>query len=89
MARAPTDSLEPVAELSSPACLMHEASDEYMGYAGRREVVSLMSLARDAESVVTRSLAADQLRGLLPRIRDQALRCQVEALLAFPTPEKR
>ncbi len=30
-------------EFSSPACSMHEASDAYMGYPGKNEVISFLN----------------------------------------------
>lgn len=39
---------EPV-EQSSPACSMHEASDAYMGYAGREELVAALNELLEAE----------------------------------------
>lgn len=36
-------------EVSSPACAMHEASDAYMGYAGREELVAALNELLEAE----------------------------------------
>jgi nitronate monooxygenase len=38
-----------VPEFSSPACLMHEASDAYMGYAGKDQVISFLNELLEAE----------------------------------------
>lgn len=40
---------KPSAELSSPACSMHEADDAYMGYAGRDELVAFLTELLEAE----------------------------------------
>jgi len=37
------------AELSSPACLMSEAEDVYMGYAGKMELVAFLNQLLEAE----------------------------------------
>ena len=36
-------------ELSSPACSMHEADDQYMGYAGRDELITFLNELLEAE----------------------------------------
>jgi hypothetical protein len=41
--------LEATDEFSSPACLMHEASDAYMGYADKAELVAFLNLMLEAE----------------------------------------
>jgi hemoglobin len=48
--RSPAASLEDGApEFSSPACSMHEARDEYMGYAGRDELTPFLNELLEAE----------------------------------------
>ena len=36
-------------ELSSPACSMHEADDQYMGYAGKDELITFLNELLEAE----------------------------------------
>jgi hypothetical protein len=40
---------EPQVELSSPACSMHEADDQYMGYAGKDELIAFLNELLEAE----------------------------------------
>lgn len=40
---------DPAVEVSSPACLMHEADDAYMGFAGRDEVHAFLNGLLEAE----------------------------------------
>ncbi len=63
--------------LSSPACHAHEADDAYMGFADRAEIVRFMTNI-DAAS-------ADDIRRMLPRIRDDALYRELkERLKTYP-----
>ena len=57
------------AELSSPACSMREADDAYMGYAGKDEIVALLDELLETERAMVRKLS-----GMLPRVRNDALR---------------
>lgn len=63
---APTDD-EPTPEPSSPACLMHEADDSYMGYVGRDELVAFLNELLEAERAGARiTLESAQLAGDTP-----------------------
>jgi len=88
-----------VAEFSSPACSMHEASDVYMGYAGKDEVTAILNELLEAEragALVTlesaRAAGTGPLAELLRTVqRDEArwcamLLCRIEALGARPSP---
>lgn len=59
---------------ASPACLAHEAGDAYMGFATREEVASFLAGLATA--------SADDIRKMLPRIRDDALHARLSAHLA-------
>jgi Domain of unknown function (DUF6306) len=51
---------EPVPEVSSPACSLHEAEDAYMGYAGKDELGAFLNELLEAERAgvrVTRETA--------------------------------
>jgi hypothetical protein len=59
---------------ASPACLAHEADDTYMGFAGREEIAAFLARLPTAE--------ADDIRKMLPRIRDDALHHRLKERLA-------
>ena len=65
---------------ASPACLAHEADDTYMGFAGRNEIAAF--LARLATA------SADEIRKMLPRVRDDALHARLRARLAEIEPRE-
>jgi nitronate monooxygenase len=89
-----------VPEFSSPACSMHEASDAYMGYAGKGELTSLLNELLEAERAGAR-VALESARaagpGPLAEVmrtvqRDEARWCamllrQVKALGEKPSTE--
>jgi uncharacterized protein DUF6306/uncharacterized protein DUF6522 len=78
---------EPTAEVSSPACSMREASDVYMGYAGRDELIAVLNELLEAEHAgarVTlesaRAAGSGPVAELLRRIqRDEAHWCAMLA----------
>jgi nitronate monooxygenase len=89
-----------VPEFSSPACLMHEASDAYMGYAGKDELTTVLNELLEAERAgarVTlesaRATGSGPLAELLRTVqRDEARWCamlfrQVKALGEQPSSE--
>jgi len=89
-----------VAEFSSPACSMHEASDTYMGYAGKDELTTFLNELIEAERAgarVTLESAREAGRGPLVELlrtvqRDEARWCamlvhHVKALGERPSPE--
>ncbi len=89
-----------VAEFSSPACSMHEASDVYMGYAGKDELTTFLNELLEAEragALVTlesaRAAGTGPLAELLRIVqRDEARWCamlvrHVKALGERPSPE--
>jgi nitronate monooxygenase len=91
---------EGIAEFSSPACLMHEASDAYMGYAGKDELTTFLNELIEAERAgarVTRESARAAGTGPLVELlrtvqRDEARWCamlvrHVKALGERPSPE--
>ena len=47
----PNDGDIPI-EVSSPACLMHEAGDAYMGYADKDELIAFLNALLEAEHAV-------------------------------------
>jgi hypothetical protein len=59
---------------ASPACLAHEADDTYMGFAGREEIAAFLARLPYA--------GADDIRKMLPRIRDDALYRRLKERLA-------
>ncbi|MDP1841681.1 MAG: hypothetical protein Q8N31_07735 [Reyranella sp.] len=61
-------------EPSSPACLAHEADDAYMGFATKAEIASFLAGLETAD--------AEQIRKMLPRIRDDVLYKKVRERLA-------
>lgn len=61
-------------EPSSPACLAHEADDAYMGFATKAEIASFLAGLDTAD--------AEQIRKMLPRIRDDVLHKKVSERLA-------
>ncbi len=65
---------------ASPACLAHEADDAYMGFASRDEIAAF--LARLATA------SADEIRKMLPRVRDDALHARLKARLAEIEPRE-
>jgi len=65
-------------EPASPACLAHEAEDAYMGFATREEIMRFLSELETA----TPAAAADRLREILPKIRDDTLYAELSARLA-------
>ncbi len=94
----PNDNLYPV-EVSSPACLMHEADDAYMGYAGKDELIAFLNVLLEAEHAVLRVIlesarAADSgpIAELVAAIQqDEAYFCamlirHIKALGAIPSP---
>jgi hypothetical protein len=64
---------ETAAEPASPACSMHDADDQYMGYAGRDELVAFMNELLEAEragarvTMETANAAGDSPLGRLMR----------------------
>lgn len=96
---APTDE-EPTPEPSSPACLMHEADDSYMGFADRDELVAFLNELLEAERAGARITlesahqAGDTPTGALLRDiqQDEAHWCamllgHLRALNATPSPK--
>jgi hypothetical protein len=75
------------AELSSPACLMSEAEDVYMGYAGKVELVTFLNELLEAEHAgaqvtlqTARAAAAGPVATLMRAIqRDEARWCAMLA----------
>jgi hypothetical protein len=59
---------------ASPACLAHEASDAYMGFATAVEIAAFLARLPAA--------SADDIRRMLPRIRDDALHREIGTRLA-------
>lgn len=67
-------------ESSSPACLAHEADDAYMGFASQAEIDALLAELRSAGRHPSAELRAKGL-AMLPRVRDDQLHRQLQALL--------
>ncbi len=59
---------------ASPACLAHEAGDAYMGFATAVEIAAFLARLPAA--------SADDIRRMLPRIRDDALHREIGTRLA-------
>lgn len=91
---------EPVVEVSSPPCSMHEADDAYMGFAGKDELVAFLNELLEAERAgarVTldsaRAAGSGPVAELLRTIQqDEARWCamllrHVKALAAEPSPK--
>jgi hypothetical protein len=91
---------ETAAELSSPACSMHEADDGYMGYAGKDELAAFLNELLKAERAgarVTLESAREAGSGPLAELmqtiqRDEARWCamltrQLKRLGAVPSTE--
>jgi nitronate monooxygenase len=91
---------EGVREYSSPACLMHEMSDAYMGYAGKDELTVFLNELLEAERAgarvaleSARAAGSGPLADLLRTVqRDEARWCamllrHVKALGEKPSPE--
>ena len=91
---------EPGAEVSSPACSMHEADDSYMGYAGKDQLTALLNELLEAEHAgarVTlesaRAVGSGPIAELMRSIRrDEAHWCamladHIRALGEAPTPK--
>jgi nitronate monooxygenase len=91
---------EPVAEFSSAACSMHEASDTYMGYADKDELTTFLNELIEAERAGARAtLESARAAGAGPLVellrtvqRDEAHWCamlirHVKALGERPSPE--
>jgi nitronate monooxygenase len=89
-----------ISELSSPACSMHEASDTYMGYAGKDELTTFLNELIEAERAGARvTLESAREAGIGPLVellrtvqRDEARWCamlvlHVKALGERPSPE--
>lgn len=89
----------PVVEVSSPACSMHEADDAYMGYAGRDELVAFLDELLEVERASARialesarTAGAGPIAELLQAIqRDETRWCtmllsHIEALGGTPSP---
>lgn len=62
-------------EPTSPTCLAHEADDAYMGFASRAEIASFLAGLKTA--------SAEDIRKMLPRIRDDMLHAELKARLAI------
>ena len=91
---------EPGAEVSSPACSMHEADDAYMGYATKDELTALLNELLEAEHAgarVTlesaRAAGSGRIAELMRRIQRDKARCcamladHIRALGDAPTPK--
>ncbi|QXX76612.1 hypothetical protein MHY1_p00134 (plasmid) [Methylovirgula sp. HY1] len=48
------DDDDPVADVTSPACSMHDADDAYMGYVGKDELIAFLNELLEAESAGAR-----------------------------------
>jgi hypothetical protein len=83
-----------VPEFSSPACSMHEVSDQYMGYADPNEVTAFLNELLEAERAGPSDLreriaflnrgqgwVVRKLREMLPRVRDDRLHVDLSAML--------
>ena len=66
-------------EPNSPACLAHEADDAYMGFATKAEIAAFLKALAEAEQAGRPH--AEQLRKMLPRVRDDALHRELSAKL--------
>jgi hypothetical protein len=66
-------------EPASPACFAHEADDAYMGYASKAEITAFLRTLAEAER--TGAPHSDMLRGMLPRVRDDAFHRELKAKL--------
>lgn len=65
---------------ASSACLAHEADDTYMGFASREEVATFLTGLTTA--------SADEIKKMLPRVRDDALHAKLKAKLTEIEPNE-
>jgi hypothetical protein len=64
-------------EPSSPVCYIRETDPAYMGYASRDELIAFLNELLEAERAI-----AQKLRGMLPKVRDDALHGDLKTMLA-------